>query len=364
MSRSSNDQYSNPIYQSSYVETFNRSNLNGIAKQVTERVIHINSSIRESQAPPLFKNHTKNDNSTDYNYLDKWSSSNFYVHLPETMNKVVTMSVQGIHIPNTIYPISKINGTNIFQVIHSINNTTHIIEIPSGNYNTQQLVQLINNILSNYSITKLKAGYDNISGKFFFYHTDTDTDTDTDTYDIDFSLPFEERNIKLNLGWMLGFRKKKYTFNSNDYIDKNIIEDIYDTDSSKTEDIIENVWTSSEGIPRGFIAEGLLDISIPKYLFLEIDDFSNNQQSKYINLNTLGSAFTMKNVLTRITMSNTEEQLGFVDITNNIPNEREYFGPVNIKKLHIKLVDEFGRVVDLNNNDMSLLLNFQTLYNL
>ena len=32
---------------------------------------------------------------------------------------------------------------------------------------------------------------------------------------------------------------------------------------------------------------------------------------------------------------------------------RFYYGPVNINKLEIKLVDDFGRIVDLNNMDFS-----------
>ena len=28
---------------------------------------------------------------------------------------------------------------------------------------------------------------------------------------------------------------------------------------------------------------------------------------------------------------------------------REYFGPVNIERLHVSLIDEYGKILDLNN---------------
>ena len=43
---------------------------------------------------------------------------------------------------------------------------------------------------------------------------------------------------------------------------------------------------------------------------------------------------------------------------------RIYFGPTDIAKLHIKLYDEFGRIVDMNNCDYSFTLEVEVLYDL
>ena len=42
--------------------------------------------------------------------------------------------------------------------------------------------------------------------------------------------------------------------------------------------------------------------------------------------------------------------------------KRSYFGPVDIMKLRIRLLDEFGRVVDLNNGDFSFTIRIEQLY--
>ena len=41
--------------------------------------------------------------------------------------------------------------------------------------------------------------------------------------------------------------------------------------------------------------------------------------------------------------------------------KRQYFGPVNIDKLHITLIDEYGITMDLNYNDFSFALEFDVL---
>lgn len=46
----------------------------------------------------------------------------------------------------------------------------------------------------------------------------------------------------------------------------------------------------------------------------------------------------------------------------NVP--REYFGPVNIRNFQIQLLDEYGRVVDLNYMDFSFCLTFTIVYDI
>ena len=50
-------------------------------------------------------------------------------------------------------------------------------------------------------------------------------------------------------------------------------------------------------------------------------------------------------------------------LTTQLNRMREYFGPVDIQRLHIALYDEFGRIIDLNNMDWSITLAFELLYN-
>ena len=56
-----------------------------------------------------------------------------------------------------------------------------------------------------------------------------------------------------------------------------------------------------------------------------------------------------------------------IQITNNlniVTTPREYFGPVNIKNINIQLLDEYGRVLDINNMDYSFCLTLITAYDI
>ena len=43
-------------------------------------------------------------------------------------------------------------------------------------------------------------------------------------------------------------------------------------------------------------------------------------------------------------------------------NKREYFGPVNIERLRVRLLDDKGNIVDLNDNDWSFTMIVDQLY--
>ena len=44
--------------------------------------------------------------------------------------------------------------------------------------------------------------------------------------------------------------------------------------------------------------------------------------------------------------------------------KREYFGPVNLNRFDIKIYDEYGRIIDVNNVDYSLSFELEILYDL
>ena len=80
---------------------------------------------------------------------------------------------------------------------------------------------------------------------------------------------------------------------------------------------------------------------------------------------TISSSVLNKNILARIS---SQVNLSFSVLEQNnlrtLFPAREYLGPVNLNNLHIQLLDEFGRVVNLNNMDFSFSIQITTIYNL
>jgi hypothetical protein len=47
-----------------------------------------------------------------------------------------------------------------------------------------------------------------------------------------------------------------------------------------------------------------------------------------------------------------------------ITEPRTYFGPVDIHKLHVSIFDDHGRILNMNNSDLSFCLKMTILYDL
>ncbi len=97
------------------------------------------------------------------------------------------------------------------------------------------------------------------------------------------------------------------------------------------------------------------------YIFIDVNDFNKNFTTNTI-VSQKTNLFLGNNILGRILLNVLPDGI----IMNN-PSDynfkiREYYGPVKIRKLQIKLIDRFGREIDLLNNDFSISLEFNVLY--
>lgn len=154
--------------------------------------------------------------------------------------------------------------------------------------------------------------------------------------------------LPLKFGWMLGFRHPIYSsFNK--------LTDPYTEEikSSKPSDIM-NLKGST------YLSEGFFECHGPRYLFLVVDDFNNNVTNNMFS--AFNSSILSKNILARISVKGTVFSILSDDAKQITSNNREYFGPVNIEKLRIQLLDEYGRVIDMNNMDFSMALNLKCIY--
>jgi len=267
-------------------------------------------------------------------------SSNIHIDLPLKINKVVSMQLTALEFPNTFYPISKIFDNNYF-VIEVENNEPLLITIPDGSYDYLGLTNFINAFLG-----ASVAPYNSIACLI-----DINTPGGTGSFSgsgrmifslisgtspaFNFSLNFltdkngNEDNLTplpLKFGWIMGFREGYYVNNYN------------------------------------YVSEGIVDLVGPKYIYLVVDDFNNNVNDSFYG--AFNNSILNKNILARITL---QGSIFSVMSQNNlilITTPRQYFGPVDIQKLQIQLLDEYGRILNLNNMDYSFCLSFQTIYDL
>jgi len=102
----------------------------------------------------------------------------------------------------------------------------------------------------------------------------------------------------------------------------------------------------------------LICSSIPDVLAIIPIDGVNKLQS----INTLNTS-PGPPVVPAIPTSYTNEGIATPYIVNGSSlSERAYFGPVNIERIHVKLLDDTGNIVNLNGNDWSFSLIAEQLY--
>jgi hypothetical protein len=271
-------------------------------------------------------------------------ATNFHLDLPMRLTQVVSLQLSALEMPTTFYAVSGVFGNNFF-VLEITGSQPLTVTIPDGNYSYLTLQNYINNFLTSQTINT-NTNYNKIrflsdintpngagsggSGKMVVGY-DSTTPANPPNFFINFQTDRygnEDRQtpLPLKLGWLMGFREGYYQNNV------------------------------------AYVSEGVIDLTGPKYIYLVIDDFNNSVNDGFYGAFT--SSVLNKNILARISLQGSV----FSTFTQNnlllVTTSRQYFGPVDIQKIQVQLLDEYGRILNLNNMDYSFCLTFQTIYNL
>ena len=266
-------------------------------------------------------------------------SSNFHLDLPIRLTKVVSLQLSALELPSTFYVISQVFGNNFFVLeINEEPSGTLVVTIPDGNYDYLGLQNYINNFLfgapGNYTNIQFLSDINTPNGSGSGSGTGkmvVGSKTGTQQFSINFLTDKygnedNQTPLPLKLGWLMGFREGFY----------------------------ENNTT--------YVSEGIIDLLGSKYIYLVVDDFNNSVLDGFYGAFT--SSILNKNILARISLQGSVFNYLTKDNFNLITTPRQYFGPVDIQKLQIQLLDEYGRILNLNNMDYSFCLTFQTIYDI
>ena len=304
-------------YSASYPSEYFAGIINPIKKKTIKKNLNIDSRFRE-------------------NYYGS-PATNYNIVLPINMNNVLSMQLTSVEIPTSYYCVSKQYGNNFFYIV--VSGATALVTIPSGNYKYDGIANIINEAISHlaapfndvYFQINLSDLNNNGSAQMMVGWASGSTYIGTNI-GLNFQANIngdDDRNtpLPMKLGWLLGFRNGIYENNQN------------------------------------YVSEGVVDVYGPRYLYLVVDDHNNSVSNGFYS--AFNSSILNKNILARITVQTITPFSIIAQNTLNITStSREYFGPVNIQNMNIQLLDEYGRVVDLNNMDYSFCLVLTTVYDI
>lgn len=284
-------------------------------------------------------------------------SGSFHVNLPTKINECVKIQLSNLTIPLTMHGFSEKLGNTTFVITTtdlSAATTRHVITIPDGNYTTTfyptsaltRIEDMINTRLNAAGInpaTDVFFNIDKISGRSVFMVPSGSTTVSS--FKVEFAVGTDgvvltDDDLQLRLGWALGFRIGTY------------------------------IGNPSGSVPATVISEGICIPSIPRYIFLAVDDFQSSGMSNYYN-SGYQSSLLPNNILSRLDIGNMIETSGSYTLSNDfnyknntlsLNSSRTYFGPVTLEKLKLSLYDEYGRIIDLNNMDWSVSFSVECIY--
>ena len=309
----------NPVYNQEHVSGI----INPLKKRIIKKILLIDTKFLKEQ---------KNNQNSKF----KNNTTNFYINLPISIKNALSMKLASIEIPNTSYTINKNILTNNFLI--ELDNIKYNFIIPDGNYSNIELVNVINNLIENFNILdKIKLYYDITTNKLSFVLNNNSI----------FKLDFRDQNNLekekiYNLGWILGFREDFYEITDN-------IE-IFNNSTYKHETFI------------GIQAESIINLKGYKYITVSIKDFKSNVNETFIS--SYYNSISKSDIIAKIPIESLKNYYDIKETENGIYRKREYFGPQNIEKLEIKILDDYERVIDINKMDISITLEFDCIYNL
>jgi hypothetical protein len=262
--------------------------------------------------------------------LTRW----FTFTLPQPINDVKSIYVTNLELPMSFYNISAAFGNNVMKV------NDKLLTIPDGTYTALSLRTAFQTALSSLSLSSVTFDISNNGNSIVSFST-------TSALGLNFAVrpsntcntvtnptaggptaEFDKFNVKSKLGWLLGFRDISYNLTSG----------------------------------QTKYAENMLDLSNPKYVYLAVDEFSNGNPSSFIS--PMPMSIINKNILARVTLDPSHYGMGTVLPANQyngflLSDRRSYNGKVNLQKLKLHLVNEYGHAVNLNGLDFSFSLEIE-----
>ena len=364
-----------------------KNNIVPVSNKEYERIINIDSLYRETLYP---------------HGVDRSSETDFLMNLNDNLNDTISLKLSSITIPFTFYNIESRQGNNYFYVETPSTSSFTKIDISDGNYTNETVISAINTSLTNSSID-LTCELNTVTGKtkftnestsdvsynvIFYDYLDQDTNfSSSTTYS-----PTSQNAPKLNnnLGWMLGFRNV------------NVDTGLEITYSLEQNSSVESEAVSFIGHTKYFIVvlddlnpnqtnKRLVQIDVPKHFMKVTNYFSENDNSLNCLTDTNFDTFvsdssrtlTKKQLYSRLQYNNYVvdyseknskiDAKSFNNIFAIIPFDtkslvwnksiyfsdkntyvRKYFGPVDISKMHVKIYDDHGILLNLNGAQWSM----------
>lgn len=338
------------------------------------------SDIQKGHLNPITNKTEKKFIVIDTQYIHNANKSDFTINLSENLKRVISIKLHSFFIPRHWYNINNAKNNNTLVISFEGDIQDETITITEGNYSVTDIISEINSIINYILATNTNTDIANLNsktGKITFDFNNTNIS----------KISFVTSNTSfknLTLGWLLGFRQDFITETTTAHSLPNLIGAKYIyiiVDDFKRNRVSNNIVSPAifknnnktpnyltADVPRDSVTHDALP-SFPRTLtnaqLYTINNIAltNKQNNLYNNSFLTPPSYT--DILAVIPVKHFYNSFNdvFVEMSGSLQdNKRDYNGPVDLNRLHIKLVDDTGFVLDLNGSDWSLNLIYEYIY--
>ena len=304
------------------------------------------------------------------NYSDT-TPTDYIIDLPYIINNVIELKLSDAEFPTTFYPFNDEHENNYFwikytyQSAYAVTDTLYYgyvyIYIPPSNYYYQTVIDNINTTFSDAGLPIAMSfdldfnnagGVPTGTGKAIFQVEDSSNSTITIS------------ELELN------FRSSKIpstheNANASHIVSEGDSDFIYYTEQSSVDYRTRCGWMFGYRKPyysgsTSYTSEGLLEILGPRYVYFLLEDFNTSVNVNFFTNNE--ESLLNSNVLGRISLKGSSFSIQSQTDFAVYSQPRFYYGPVNIDKLKVNVIDEYGRVVNLNGADWAFTISLTVIY--
>jgi len=362
--------FNNEVKMTNEFKLINTNNYKYYDRNIIEKVLIIDTKYRD-------------------NFLTE-SSTNFNIKLPNVVKNVISIQLSDIEFPNTWFPFDEVRGNTYFHIKDSSKSEWIRIDISSQAYYYQDLFDSINNQFINIPNDKSSdinnSTNDNSYNSFEFIKSALNIDfaNAAGTASGDGTITFssvDKYNAEDASGFIVSILRNDYDGNQRndskvpyihfdlDFFSENPNVFIYSgNDYGRCSRFLgwnlgfRNISPLYYSNKLNYRSESTIDIGGPRYLYLIIDDHNKYMNSSFIPFSKNMSAIKdTLNIFARISLQGAAFSLYNSNSFSVYSDIRKYNGLVDLSRLTIKLIDEYGSPLNLNENDYSFTIRINTV---
>lgn len=263
--------------------------------------------------------------------VDSYTSTNFVYTFMNPLKNIASLKMSSIEIPNTSYVFT--NDTKF--IVQDMQGRGVVINVPIGNWTTGNFEIKLNsmfeqsNELRNTLGLNLQIVVDAQEYKVTIFETTPASSNGPKPFKLVFADVYNENGDNVyNTNFGFTKKNKKKWFTSFGYL-IGYRQEVYEG---------QNVYNTEAGP----------DFTGSDYLFLQVNEYCVVHQQTPDN--------DFFHALAKVVISGEKNFIAYDDSSNQLTKEIKFPQPITLSKLNVKLVNEYGEVIDLIGHDFSFTL--------